>query len=649
MGTGEGMSEFAVGVRAPTPANMPWLHLAALLLGACLLLLAFVRLMDVGANVAGPGVQRFDGAMLVAADGGESGPVPMQLLGNCHARGECTRLYRIRFQHDPAGGALQALYIPQFTGRLQVSLNGVPVIDSTRGQTSLRLGQGAPQLVPLPEQMLRPGGNTLELALGGRMGAGAVGPVYFGPDAELRDHHEAAHFLVVALPRLMDGALFAIGAIMLMIWLTRRHDQLYLLCATISLGFALSSLSPVIAGAFGAQFLLPVNVLRFLGACLLLPFTWRLVGRTPPVRTRWFLLPAMLMYLSFELLPAAWSTLLVPALFVPLALGLGAVALWEMWRAGIRGGDRSALALLATIAVLLSLATRDQLVTAGVLDRGYVLLARFNGPLLVMLMGAILLRRFSDGLSLLETFNARLHRDVAAARMELRAAFEREQAHVRKATLEAERMRLMGDLHDGIAGHLVSIISLCEQRRPGADGNVGDTSEEVAQASRRALADLRLVIDSMEDVGDDLAMMLTAFRDRVEPQLRRAGVFLDWQARNLPDLPGLAPATTLAIYRILQEAVNNAVKHSGSETIALVAGASPLPGHGVRLEVRDSGRGGASARRGGYGMGNMHKRAAALGATLSVESGAEGTRVLLDLPPRLPGEAGAATAGSGSA
>src|SRR5690606_39619341 len=125
----------------------------------------------------------------------------------------------------------------------------------------------------------------------------------------------------------------------------------------------------------------------------------------------------------------------------------------------------------------------------------------------------------------------------------------------------------------------------------------------------------------MGDVGDDLAMMLTAFRDRVEPQLRRAGVRLDWQARDLPDLPGLAPATTLAIYRILQEAVNNAVKHSGSETIALVAGPSPLPGHGVRLEVRDSGRGGASARRGGYGMGNMHKRAVALGATLSVESG----------------------------
>ena len=633
-------SWFAAEAGAPAFAEgaIPWRHLGLLLVGAALLLLAFNGLMDVGARVAGDDVQRFDAASLVDAGGNpvraDDAPVPMRLQGNCHARGECTRHYRIAFHHDPAATGLYALYVPQFTGRLQVALNGVPVTDSTRGQTSLRLGQGAPQLATLPGRLLHPGANEFAVTLAGRMGAGAVGPVYFGPDAELRDDYEAAHFLVVTLPRLMDGALFAIGAIMLLIWLTRRHDRLYLLCAAISLCFAVSSQSPVIAGAFGAQFLLPVNVLRFVGACLLLPFTWHLVGRRPPVRIAWFLVPGVLMVLSFRMLPAAWSTLLVPLLFVPLALALAAVALWELWRAGIHGGDRTALTLLAVIVVLLSLTVRDQLVTAGVLDKGYVLLARFNGPLLVMIMGATLLRRFAEGLSLLEDFNARLNRDVDAARGELRAAFEREQAHVRKATLEAERMRLMGDLHDGIAGNLVSIISLCEQ--PG-----GAAGNEVAQASRRALTDLRLVIDSMEDVGDDLAMMLTAFRDRVEPQLRRSGIRMNWQARDLPDLPGLAPATTLAIYRILQEAVNNAVKHSGSEVVAVAATASPLPGHGVRLVVRDAGRGGAEARRGGYGMANMRKRAAALGATLAVESDAGGTRVLLDLPPRL----GGATAG----
>lgn len=614
------------------------MHLGILLLGAVLLLLALDALMDVGARVQGDRVQRFDAALLVEPGGIARVLEPIRLQGNCHARGGCTRHYRIVFESDPARDGQQALYIPQFTGLLKVAVNGVPLTDSTRGQTSLRLGQGAPQFAPLPAGLLRAGGNELEITLTGRMGAGAVGPVYVGPEAALRDDHEAAQFLVITLPRLMDGALFAIGAIMLLVWMARRRDQLYLLCAVISLSFALSSLSPVAASALGADLLLPMNLLRFVGACLVLPFTWRLVGREPPLRTRWFLLPAVLMFLSFRLLPAAWSTLLVPALFVPVALLLAMVALRELWRAGTRGGDRTALTLLVAIAVLLALAARDQLVSAGILDTGYVLLARFNGTLLALIMGIILLRRFAEGQALLETFNARLRSDVDAARRELQAAFDRERVQARKATLEAERMRLMGDLHDGIAGNLVSIIALCEQ---GGDDGPG---REVAQASRRALTDLRLVIDSMEDVGGDLAMMLTAFRDRVEPQLRRAGIRLDWQARDLPDLPGLAPATTLAIYRILQEAVNNAVKHSGSETVVVAAMASPLPGHGVRLMVRDAGSGGAGTRHGGYGMANMRKRAEALGATLAVDSDADGTRVLLDLPPRL----GAATTGSGS-
>src|SRR5690606_27484930 len=142
--------------------------------------------------------------------------------------------------HDPAAARANqyALYVPQFTGRMQVALNGVPMIDSTLGQTSLKLGQGAPQIATLPDRVLQPGFNEIGIDLADRMGAAAVGPVFFGPEAELRDDYEGAHFLVVVLPRLMDGALFAIGGLMLLIWLTRRHDQLYLLCAAISLSFA---------------------------------------------------------------------------------------------------------------------------------------------------------------------------------------------------------------------------------------------------------------------------------------------------------------------------------------------------------------------------------------------------------------------------
>src|SRR5690606_19207592 len=110
------------------------------------------------------------------------------------------------------------------------------------------------------------------------------------------------------------------------------------------------------------------------------------------------------------------------------------------------------------------------------------------------------------------TFNTRLRQAVAAAETKLRQAFAREQEQIRKAALEAERARLMSDLHDGIAGHLVSITALCEQGK-------GGPGDEIARASRRALTDLRLVVDSLEDMGDDLAVMLTALRERIEPQL----------------------------------------------------------------------------------------------------------------------------------
>ena len=384
----------------------------------------------------------------------------------------------------------------------------------------------------------------------------------------------------------------------------------------------------MIASAFGANLLLPMNVLRYVGACLLLPFAWQLVGRMPPVRTRWFLLPGLLMILAFRVLDEGVATRLVSTLFMPLVLVMALLALWQLWRAGTRSRDHTALTLLVAIAVLLSLTTRDQLVTAGVIGNAHVLLARFNGPLLVLIMGMIMLRRFADGLSLLENFNKRLHRDVALARAKLQEAFEREKAHARRETLAAERVRLMSDLHDGIAGQLMSIVALGEQ-------DTGPRGAEITQACHRALTDLRLVVDSMEDVGDDLGLMLVAFRDRVEPQLRRSGIRLDWQVRNLPDLPGLSPATTLAIVRVLQEAVNNAVRHSGSAVVEVASSQSPVEGHGVRLVVRDHGSGGAVLRRGHHGMDNMQRRAASLGANLGVESDAEGTRVILDLPQRV--------------
>lgn len=625
------MQASTAGVR-PTPNGqhhaqpVVWRVLAVLLAGA-VLGLAFAQLLDAGAHIDDPRVLRFDAA-LPAGTPDRAEPVQMRPSQACLLGGRgCVRDFVLRFEPPPATDTL-ALYIPQYTGNLAVSLNGAPVADSTHLQSSMHIGQGAPLLARLPGRLLRPDGNQLELQVTRNGYGGFVGPVYIGADERLRGNYDLARTVVVTLPQLVDGMLLAIGLVMLLVWCVRRHDTLYLLCGVMSLCLALSSLSSFAANSLGDYTLVAINLLRFVAASLTLPFAWLFVGRQPPVPIRWFLLMPLGVYASVLLLPQGWGTWLAWHVFVPMVLLLALAAMVVLARAAFARRDLGALLMFSALTAVFLLVGRDLLVNFGVLADGHVVMGRFNGPLLVAMMGAIVLSRLAAGLAMLEQFNERLQRDVDAASERLREAFDRERAHERRATLQAERMRLMGDLHDGIAGQLVSIISLSEQ------GGAG-VRDEIAGASNRALTDLRLVVDSMEDVGDDLGMTLVAFRERLEPQLRRCGVRLDWKVRALPDLPGLYPAATLAIFRLLQEAVNNAMRHSGSGVVEVSSGDSPLPGHGARLVVRDFGRGGAVARRGGHGMDSMRRRAAFLGASLAVEGDDPGTRIVVDLPVRL--------------
>ncbi|WP_375731162.1 sensor histidine kinase, partial [Azospirillum sp. B506] len=274
------------------------------------------------------------------------------------------------------------------------------------------------------------------------------------------------------------------------------------------------------------------------------------------------------------------------------------------------------------------LASHDLMTLLNSGDDIGIRLSRFAAPLLLTTFSAVFMWRFAVTMNMLDQFNSRLTREVAATEEALLLSFERERKQANAATLEAERVRLMSDLHDGIAGQLVSILSLCELREVG--------QAEVAGTVRAALADLRLIVASLDDYGEDLAVMLALFRERIEPQVAAHGVELVWRVGSLPDLKGLHPGAALAIFRILQEAANNALRHSGSAELRFEAGRSPMAGEGVRLCVRDRGRGGADNRPGSYGMGNMRRRAEGLGAVLTIQSDADGTAVILDLPARLP-------------
>ena len=198
----------------------------------------------------------------------------------------------------------------------------------------------------------------------------------------------------------------------------------------------------------------------------------------------------------------------------------------------------------------------------------------------------------------------------------------------------------MRDLHDGLGGQLVSIVALSERGNAGA--GIGD-------AARAALKDLRLVIDSMDDIGGDLMLALGSWRERAMAQLRPHDIALEWRAvtpQGLPVHPELRPWHVIQIVRLLDEALTNAVKHANARRVTVRI--ETLVGHdGLDrgcISVEDDGRGfdvppadgSAGATKAARGLRNMRSRAARCSAELVLDSCAQGTRVRLTLPHRFP-------------
>ncbi|WP_433207003.1 sensor histidine kinase [Dactylosporangium sp. CS-047395] len=219
----------------------------------------------------------------------------------------------------------------------------------------------------------------------------------------------------------------------------------------------------------------------------------------------------------------------------------------------------------------------------------------------------------------------------ATAGLALReAAVEQRRARLREAGsrldgAEAERRRWARELHDETLQELAAVQVLLA---PGTPAGLADAREIVG----RQIQSLRRLIAQMRPLALDALGLAAALEDLARHARDRDGVEVTVSAHGLPRLP--APAET-AVYRIVQEALTNAVRHAGARHIQVEAGPH---GPDLRVLVRDDGPGpppgGFTA---GHGLLGIRERADLLGADLFVGAGASGgTVVRLDFPNQRP-------------
>lgn len=195
---------------------------------------------------------------------------------------------------------------------------------------------------------------------------------------------------------------------------------------------------------------------------------------------------------------------------------------------------------------------------------------------------------------------------------------EREQVAEADKAVTEERTRIARELHD-IVAHQVSLMTV----QAGAAKTVAmhnpeaalQAMESVEKAGRQALNELRHLVSVLRpgNEGDGLGPQPGSNEiPRLVDEVRATGleVSLDMSV-TIRELPA---RVDLAIYRIVQEALTNVIKHAGSQATVNVTISSDRDG--VAIEVRDNGGGATSLPGSGHGIVGMRERAQLLGGSL---------------------------------
>lgn len=244
-------------------------------------------------------------------------------------------------------------------------------------------------------------------------------------------------------------------------------------------------------------------------------------------------------------------------------------------------------------------------------------------------------------LALAVTFGILVHQWLRS-RAELLKQQERTVAEQERRLLVEERNRIARELHDVVA-HGLSVISIqastLQYRLDDVPADVVDEMEDITSSARSALTEMRGLLAVLRQ--DDAAVLapqptMAALPDLINNARRSADVHLEVTG-NL-DAAGTSEATSLSVYRIVQEALSNALRHApGSRVVVRI---SVTIDH-VGLEVENTaGTGTSAAVHGdGFGLRGMRERAGFLGGQLQAHPTDDGGFVVRAvLPNRQPGE-----------
>ena len=542
--------------------------------------------------------------------------------------------YRIVVTLDKIVESNYALYLPRTAARITSAYVNGAAVGSSRGIPPQRFSQTAQLFVfSIPRIMLNPGANVIDVRVVAdatyhegisQISFGIARPINLALTTRVewqRYAGRSAGFLAILA-----------GCMALIAWNGRRIDS--------ALGcLGLAAIGAGLQPAMYPLFFLGIDPLQdhpireasmllhdyaFAAAIASLFVTGAARERTFLVLILWgILVGAVVASLTLGL---GTQPRLSPYLGLFYALTILIVAM--TWYRSTPHDQEPARALLFSGALVVSAAMlHDLAIWFGYIAFDSYKLRPLVPATLAVLIGAVLLERYRRAYRTLSDANHELAQQVAARTAQLEQNYHRLGELVRGRAVVDERKRIVAEIHDGLGGTLVRLLSIVK------NNNVDRARIETEL--NQALVELQLSFDAMEDFDLDLLVLLGSVRHRLGPTLQLAGIGVDWPVEPVPRTTWLTPERSHQLQRMLHEIFTNAIRHAKAGKI--VTSVRRIAQRRVELRIEDDGCGFDHRHiTAGRGLASIRRRCEAIDATLTLQtSPGKGTHFVITLPAAL--------------
>ncbi len=536
--------------------------------------------------------------------------------------------YRMDFMLKDLEGSW-GVYLPAVNTNAVIWLNGKRVGDGGRMQDPAARNWHRPLYFNIGKHFLLKGNNSLYVQLlPKKSGYGFLGEIYFGPDNVLRPVYEQRSLIKQTLTGISSVLLFSFGLFISLLWFKRRAEIMYGWFASACFFWAFVALDMVVQHVPVQERLWDTLVFASVGwivICTII-FLHRFWGEKHILYERFLLwfgsIGTVVLYLVGDGNFYFFSSFVWDNLLIAFSLYMA----WFIICHCMKKPSMEAWVLVAAMVMAISFGGHDNLVQMGMLNFDRPHLMPFGGVLLLGVILWMLIKQFVSAMDDMEKLNQDLDIRVQAKSRELVENYMFTKQAEQEMVLAEERERIMRDMHDGTGGHLVAALAQVEK---------GDFNKAVlSETLQNALDDIRLMIDSLDPVDEDIIAVLAMFRSRIEPRLKHSGIRILWKVQDVPAIVGFGPEKVLQLMHILHEVVTNIIKHAQADHIVFRTGVygSPSGNEHVYVEIEDNGKGFGDEQEYGRGIVNMHYRAAEIRAKLKLLNSEHGAVVRILFP-----------------